>query len=408
MAIDNSPAILSQQNYIAAVFPQAVQRKEAAPPGQVMQMQLKERATYCGLAAVDYFDDPYAGPSVVVPNKKRKKGGAVAALGQTEVGKLYFVMETNKDWTRLKLATTDTSTTFWIETDKAQNEKTQWFLEPEPSKKLVEEVGEDDFRWKEFKKNPMPVDPVATDVKQGGVGDCWLLACMAALASSAYWIEELKKSVVVNVDGTVTIKLYKGGNSIIKPSNKASVPVDAIVSRWLPTFIQGSEELMYACTLKNAVAEENDPDVNVNPHIWPALIEKGVAALHENLFWKLDNRGPEKGFATLTSGQGLKTYSGDNIDASDWLEILTIISNDGAGTVSTKKEQADLTASGDPLLITASVGKMTLDHVYYITGADIGASTLTVKNPHQTVHPDPLTFVKAKAYLSKIAVIPKP
>jgi hypothetical protein len=407
-AIDNSPLIVAQRKYIEAVFPQNVQQSSLSAPGQVIQAKLKKTATYRVLIPVDYYNVAGGGRGAGITKKSKVPVPLPPVQGQTVAGQLYTVTDSYVDWARLKLATTDGSTGIWIETDET-NEDQQWEMEPEILPSIINDTDPKEMRWKKFDKHPMPVDPSPLDVKQGEAGDCWLIACMAALASSAGWIAKLKQSIVVHGNGTVTINLFKGGKSLIEPDDNDAVSENVIVSTWLPTYIQGQEELIFASQSKNAVAEENDFNPNVNPHIWPALIEKGVAALAENKYAKLDNKAPERGIATLTGGKGMEVYTNkDFSEVSGWTRILAVINADGAGTVSSKAQHTDMTGSFDPMDINSTTSKMIENHVYYIVSANVGAKTLTVANPHQSVDPPPFTHDLAIKYLTKIVVIPKP
>lgn len=422
LAIDHSPRMVAQRQHHAQLFPETVQQRSLFPPGAVIQGVLERRQTYRALQAIDYYDKPGAvsGSVASAPKKggsapKKSKSTVMVkgpVQGQLAIGQLYTVISNDLYWIELRRADQDSTTTYWIEADHI-NEAAQWKAEPRISNSILNDIEYDnkldDVRWKKFEKPFMPVDPSPSDITQGEVGDCWLMATMAALASSDEWIKKLKTSIVDNGDGTVTVHLFKGGESVIDTDKKKdATAAQSIVSRWLPTYIDAQAELLYSSMKSGAIAKEDNADANVNPHIWPALIEKGVAALLENSYAKLDNKGAERGMATLTGGKGMKIYTNKQLKDTVWDEILTAINDHAAGTATTWQSHADMTASAEAVAINANPSKMIQGHVYYIESADAGAKTLTLKNPHQSVHPPALTLADALKYITKIVVMPKP
>lgn len=87
-------------------------------------------------------------------------------------------------------------------------------------------------------------------VRQGMVGDCWLMATMMSLADADP--EFVKRMVIDNEDGTYTVKLYKDGK-------RHDVVVDG------DFLLNDKEQPAFAGGGKNATA------------LWPLLVEKAIA-----------------------------------------------------------------------------------------------------------------------------------
>jgi predicted outer membrane repeat protein len=139
--------------------------------------------------------------------------------------------------------------------------------------------------------------PLVTDVVQGSLGDCWLLA---TLADVAYHDPSLIENMfTVNDNGTYTIHLYKLYPS--GPHNATSVyPVYVTVDDELPTETGGftiSSGQSYSDGTPNGA-----PDFAgvTNGALWVALIEKAAAQLC----------GP--GSRTSYMGYSYQALSGDN------------------------------------------------------------------------------------------------
>jgi hypothetical protein len=123
------------------------------------------------------------------------------------------------------------------------------------------------FTYKTFAGRPLFGDagPLATDVAQGQVGDCYYLAVLAAIADTDP--SQIRQSVVDLGDGTYAVQFVKGGS-------KVYVRVDAD----LPTY-SGSNTLAYA-------------KLGAQGSMWVAVMEKAYAYV----------RTPAIAYASLDSG----------------------------------------------------------------------------------------------------------
>ncbi|MDA2811069.1 C2 family cysteine protease [Nocardiopsis sp. RSe5-2] len=191
-------------------------------------------------------------------------------------------------------------------------------------------------------------DPVQWEhIRQGSLGDCWLMATMGAMAAQDPGaIEDMIKE---NVNGTYTVT-FPGQESITVTPD---LPVDAAGN---PEFASSNE----------------DP-----PVIWPAIVEKAYAQMKGGDYSRLENWHP--GAAMTAFGGGATDYAPD-----DWLPPWEDVTMDGLAdkfengesiTLSTPLdgEGADLVDDANDTLVSA--------HVYFVSDVDREAGTVTVRNP---------------------------
>ncbi|MEZ5383637.1 MAG: C2 family cysteine protease [Microthrixaceae bacterium] len=89
--------------------------------------------------------------------------------------------------------------------------------------------------------------PSPSDVSQGGLGDCWLAAAMASMASTSGGRARLQRMIKDNQDGTYTVTFADG----------EQVTVDADL------YVDGAQNPAYAGVSSGA--------------LWPAILEKAYA-----------------------------------------------------------------------------------------------------------------------------------
>ena len=108
------------------------------------------------------------------------------------------------------------------------------------------------FTYKNFASNPLFGDagPIADDVVQGQVGDCYYLASLAAIAKTDPSV--IQQSVVDLGDGTYAVQFVKGGSKVF-------VRVDADLATW-----NGGNTPVYAGFGKQG-------------SMWVAIMEKAYA-----------------------------------------------------------------------------------------------------------------------------------
>lgn len=196
------------------------------------------------------------------------------------------------------------------------------------------------------------------DVKQGALGDCWLISSMRGIANSPAGAQLLARNIEDNGDGTYDVTLYEDGE-----------PVVVTVSGEIPV-------------------EDGDPVYADNDgggrELWPLLYEKAMAEHFGGEYADLDGDWPANALETLT-GNEVETYD----DGFGWW--------DDKDYPSAQELQDELDAGGVIIASTdgdgkkASDGQLYSNHAYTVTDVDPGAGTVTVQNPWGSGYP-PITM----------------
>ena len=174
-----------------------------------------------------------------------------------------------------------------------------------------------------------------TSITQGEVGDCWLLAPIAALSRSPQLRQILRRNFTINdEDETYTIKLYSAGKakSVDINGNLYILPADGRNKSDL-LFAGQQQFLPEKATVKLAST-------------WFAFIEKAVAVMVEG-YHSLDGGDPDSdtakqadlGFKILTN-KPVTTYMID--DETDFSGKIAALLRAGAAIVFTTKANTEI------------------------------------------------------------------
>ena len=140
----------------------------------------------------------------------------------------------------------------------------------------------------------------ASDLSQGGLGDCWLIAAIAALAEYPGLIHRIFITKETNPFGRYQLRLF----DISANKETKGKFVDVIVDDRLPCECDGGyPRLMY---LK----------MDDSGEIWPLLLEKALAKWSGS-YENLDGGFPAWALATLT-GWETESYRGGDEDGTQW------------------------------------------------------------------------------------------
>ena len=195
------------------------------------------------------------------------------------------------------------------------------------------------------------VDP--TDLDQGMIGDCWLIASIGAIANTNP--ELIEQHIRANANGTYTVTLYDGGKA-----------VEVTVTPDIPT-VQGNP--LFVDNPDRSDAGEGTYE------LWPHLLEKAAAQYYGD-YEDLEGDWPSKALELL-SGEHVDTYD------ADWFGL------DDPDPPSIGDLDALLDGGGAVLVSTASDnrtklyedGTLVQGHAYYVQTVDPDAGTVTVVNP---------------------------
>jgi hypothetical protein len=132
------------------------------------------------------------------------------------------------------------------------------------------------------------IDP--SDIAQGQLGDCWLLAALATLAEKPQYIQNCFVTRSFNPRGQYVVRLY---------DKKAAKYVNVTIDDYIPCDAQG-------CPLYTQIGSNE---------MWPLLIEKAFAKLRGG-YGKLDGGSPLDALQTITgfTGERIVFSSSSNLE----------------------------------------------------------------------------------------------
>ncbi len=207
-----------------------------------------------------------------------------------------------------------------------------------------------------------PVDP--SDLNQGMIGDCWLIASIGAIVNTNP--ELVEEMIRANDNGTYTVTLYEDGEA-----------VEITVTPDIPT-VDGDP--LFA-------DNPDDSDAGEDTHeLWPHLIEK-AAAQHYGDYEDLEGDWPSKALELL-SGRDVETHEADwfgldDPDPPSAGDLDSLLDGGGAVLVSTAHE--NLTSLYDD-------GTIVSGHAYYVQSVDPDNGTVTIVNPWGLDNHPPITM----------------
>jgi len=218
------------------------------------------------------------------------------------------------------------------------------------------------FPYQSFAGSLFVNNPTYTDMNQGGVGDCYLIAALGAIAKSSP--AAIENIFIDNGDDTWTVRLYVGTTADY-----------LTVDRLLPALPDGSPAY-------HAVGGGRFS--NPANELWLALAEKAYAQWNET--GRTGRSNPENSYASISSGW-MDTVSnqvlGNAATTYWWLPdshkqyLIAGIRENKAVTYATKKAPGNGLAG---------------PHAYVVTGYDSTNDTFQLYNPWGDTHPGPLTY----------------
>lgn len=214
--------------------------------------------------------------------------------------------------------------------------------------------------------------PKHTDVQQGYLADCYLIAAMAAVAAQRPDI--IESMIEDHGDGTVTVTLHKAEGGYLAPPG-AGKPHKVRITTELP-----SKDGARACYARGA-----------DRQLWPGLIEKAYVALEKGGKYQGANTGgsagkamqailgkPSKSWPTTSKpGKALLKEIKDLLDAKKPMVAGSL------GKDAYEKDEA--------LADLADAKRVYPWHAYTILRADPEKDEIELFNPWGTKHPEKLT-----------------
>ncbi|MCZ1006552.1 toxin glutamine deamidase domain-containing protein [Streptomyces lydicus] len=253
--------------------------------------------------------------------------------------------------------------------------------------------------------------PSREQTKQGGIGDCGIIATMGAVASR--YPDLLQDMIRETEDGNYEVRFHE----VARNNHGNQVPTGRILT------VRVTPDVPVYSDFPNTTAYADANDTGV---AWPAIMEKAIAGLDQ--FWDDKMREHQSQFPRYKDFDGnlLTGYSriGQGSTSGDRAELLVQLTGrksenhdfptqyDMHGRSPEKQLLAhlrELTESGRPVVIgtrprgTGVENEMEKDllssHAYEIVSVD-DKGLIQLRNPHNARHPQPLTIKEFMKYCS--------
>jgi hypothetical protein len=214
----------------------------------------------------------------------------------------------------------------------------------------------------------------ANDVKQGALGDCYLIAGMAAVARADPKL--IKKLITDNGDGTFDVSLYIRPDRYVRP-RLVTTTVDSRLA------VKHSGKPLYA-----GIGDQADGQ----DEIWTALIEKAVAQQKGSYDLISGSKINKHGFnyagtSELLTGKRGSYLSTDGMDTDEALLQIDLALEEGRPVVASSRNLKD-----DPELTReANEQNVYWNHAYAPVSVDLNAETMDLQNPWGSSHVDDLS-----------------
>ncbi len=226
-----------------------------------------------------------------------------------------------------------------------------------------------------------PISP--NDVDQNGLGDCYLLAAMAAIARANP--RAIRRLIRDNGDGTYDVTLYLHENfwDFTRSSHVETV------SSSFPTNAEGKPEY--------AGFGDQGPG---GPELWVMLIEKAFAQ-YEGGYEDIVGGNPGEAMEMLMVGEHT-TWDTDDYSPERLGELIHQAMADGDPVTASTRKIAGMSASKkEEAEDVGIVG----GHAYAIRGVNVGAQTISLQNPWGNSHIVGLSLSDFQTYFYRAQVL---
>lgn len=336
---------------------------------------------------------------------------AVNNRPSTQVGEVYLVVEfktkANVEYMRLKPLTSGVSDLFVPVGNDA-------FYTLEPN--LDDSTG-----WLDNELTRVTGDPYngqapdPSDISQGEIGDCWLIAPMMAMTMSQHWNQHISNlTAPQGQDFQVTL-----GDPANIDSGQGQSTQLVTITGWIPTLPQAQSnttnqaEFLYAQLNLGMPGQVNGQQGAQQAPVWPSLLEKAAAqSFGQGSYQGLDDNNADMGFKLL-GHTGPQTLQNPDANGQPYANMIDAMQHDAAGTATTKKDNpiGQYRLATDPENVhemqNAYLGLIE-DHVYIILNTST-VQNLQLKNPHGQKDPTgPVQQARVTDVIDRIDYLPVP
>ena len=228
----------------------------------------------------------------------------------------------------------------------------------------------------------------ANDVKQGSLGDCYLIAGMAAVARANP--DAIKKLIKDNGNGTYDVTLwYRRRRDRMPQKTTVTIDLQLVAKRAnLPLYAKGGDK-----------GEDGKTE------FWCALLEKALAQKKGN-YNDISGGNINKGgfhFAgsmEFLTGQVESYLKVDDLEDDDIMLYVACALDDGHPVMSSTrnlKDDADLTKS-------ANAKNVYWNHAYAPSAYDLDAMTISLQNPWGSHHVEKLSIEDYRRFYKQLRV----
>jgi hypothetical protein len=231
------------------------------------------------------------------------------------------------------------------------------------------------------------VDP--NDVRQGQLGDCYLMGGMAAVARANP--DYIRKLIVDNKDGTYDVTLYVPE----RPGDRKGKPVTVTVSGSFPSN-DGGRSTRYARSA------DTGPK---GSELWPLLIEKAWA-IHKGTYTNIEggnvnDDGKFQGAISLLTNLREGYYVPENQSDRQTAEMIHAALERKMPVACDSK---DLASEDEALKKAADAAGVVGNHAYAPVRVDLTAMTIDLQNPWGSHHVSGLKIADFKRFYRGVRI----
>lgn len=307
----------------------------------------------------------------------------------TQVGKVYLVVGFSNDgnYMQLQPLTPSGGTDFFIPIGNDGYYDIEPELARDPNPGPLDVINDrDNTKLLEVSGNAYNNQaPAATDITQGELGDCWLIAPMMAMTMSNHWNQHIA-TLIQQQGQDYQVQL---GNPTNITTGQGMQTQMVTISGWIPSVDigNGQMEFLYA---QQQLGVPGQISGGHSAPVWPSLLEKAAAqSFGGGSYQGLDDKDANIGFQLLGHTQP-QTLMPPGPGTPTYANMILEMGNDAAGTATTKKNAASSrtlsTDANNPQLMSAAFLGLIEDHVYIILPAST-VPNLVLNNPHGKNHP---------------------